>query len=252
MAALPRGRMRMVRLHDGDDVVDRASPERMCGGRPGMVDTTQLRVPPAQLRHPPVLEPEGVALSPNQAHLYGMAVDETEPSVVSSPYARPKPSARGRSRGGPSSRQARGFGPAWRFCRCRRSPAHRPSDPSTRGSTSQLPSGHPSSGRLADREGRTVFVEVVERGGVRLSLRGGTACEISLSAAAFSIRFHCSGVTRMFFCSVRAIGFANLFARFGRNPVRETLNIPGAAPVGNLVHGARSPQTRPSTKIPDW
>ena len=27
------------------------------------------------------------------------------------------------------------------------------------------------------------------------------------SAAAFSMRSHCSGVTRMFFCSVRAIGF---------------------------------------------
>ena len=39
--------------------------------------------------------------------------------------------------------------------------------------------------------------------------------------AAFSMRFHCPGVTRMFFCSVRAIGFVNLFARFGRNPVRE-------------------------------
>lgn len=35
--------------------------------------------------------------------------------------------------------------------------------------------------------------------------------EIYLSAAAFSMRFHCSGVTRMFLCSVRAIGFASLF-----------------------------------------
>ena len=45
--------------------------------------------------------------------------------------------------------------------------------------------------------------------------------ETSRSSAAFSMRFHCSGVTRMFFCSVRAIGFVNLFARFGRNPIRE-------------------------------
>ena len=43
MPAFPRGRMRMVRLHDGDDVVDRASPEcialawsirRGCGSLP--------------------------------------------------------------------------------------------------------------------------------------------------------------------------------------------------------------------------
>ena len=55
----------MVRLHDGDDVVDRVSLERMYGGCPSMVDVAQLLVPPAQLQHPPVLEPERGALPPH-------------------------------------------------------------------------------------------------------------------------------------------------------------------------------------------
>ena len=75
--------MRVIGLHHGDHVVDRAPLECMHGRGPGMINVAQLRIVPAQLQHPSVLEPERDAVSVDRGDLGGVAVDET--GVVAGP-----------------------------------------------------------------------------------------------------------------------------------------------------------------------
>ena len=77
--ALPSRQMPMVRLHDGDHVVDRASPERISGGRPGMVGAGLSSSTPA------FAQPERRSLLPKRT---SAAVDDTEPGAVPGPGGR--------------------------------------------------------------------------------------------------------------------------------------------------------------------
>ena len=79
------GEVRVPSLHGGDHIVDRPALEGVHGGRPGMVEMAQLRVPAAQFELLAVLQLERHPALRGRENLRRPAVDEPEPGIVARP-----------------------------------------------------------------------------------------------------------------------------------------------------------------------
>ena len=79
------GQARVVCLHDGDYAVDGSALEGVDGGRPCVVDMSELGVVAGEFERPAVFEPEGDAALLDACHFGGVVVDEAESGVVSGP-----------------------------------------------------------------------------------------------------------------------------------------------------------------------
>ena len=79
------GEVGVVRLHGGDDGIDRPALEGVDGRGPCAVDVAKLGIGGRHVEDAPVLDAEGDAAAPDVRHLGALAVHETEVRIVAGP-----------------------------------------------------------------------------------------------------------------------------------------------------------------------